>query len=336
MFYNDFIGKETLSKEYKEFSFFKTGLRFENEKMEEYCRTNKFEFNNLVLENMKKYIRQYIPRYATSFWNSRILESEFYIGVNDYGIIKGIPFQGDFPLDFIQEKLKKTLEKYVGYDDPMIRADFRDISIQFEMIKVESMPTPETEVHQEYADYCVRKTQFSKKVDIFAQKYKDWKETYDVINYKLVDIANMKWSREMLIAYVKSHPNTEKITDLLESDFKLEPISGEELKLVKIDKTNLYYWVTEYKDLITNEYRKNKPVFNQTFSKTTPFNLLVSGEMSPFWVRDNPNMNMYVLKITMKMTKLPIFFFSYYDVIYEKWMKCKRVNDIHPMCLNFN
>ena len=42
--YDDFIGKETLNCEYKEFTFNNAGLPLDENSAEYYCYTNKFEF----------------------------------------------------------------------------------------------------------------------------------------------------------------------------------------------------------------------------------------------------------------------------------------------------
>lgn len=331
MNYNDFIGKETISKEYKEFTFFKTDNNFELDQLENYCATNEFDFNDLVLENLKIYIKQYIPRYATSFWNSQIKQSEFYIGVDDYGIVKGIPYKGILPIDFIHEKIHKSFSKYIGTDDPLLRADLRNISIKTEFIKVVPF-IPETAHHPDYLDFLKKKEIFLQKYNSFLEKYKSWKEKYNIINYKLVDIVNTSWSRKMLKEYVASFPNTEQIQELLDGDFKLESISGEELKFIKLDKTNMYYWVTEYKDHLTEQYKNSKPIFHEIFNKMIPFNLFISCELIPYWMK-NKDMNLYVLKISMDILEKPTQYYSYYDFFQKKWLKYKRIVDQQPMCL---
>jgi hypothetical protein len=85
--FNDYIGFETINKEYKEFTFNCAGINIDNKLAEKYCYNNNFKFNEDVLENLKKYIKVYLPKYACSFWNSKIQKSKFYIGVNDFGLV---------------------------------------------------------------------------------------------------------------------------------------------------------------------------------------------------------------------------------------------------------
>jgi hypothetical protein len=92
--FDDFIGTETLSQEYKEFTFNNAGIPIDIKSAEYYCNSNKFEFNEYVILNIQKYFNYYLPKYISGFLNSN-LNGEFYIGINDYGFIKGIPYCGD-------------------------------------------------------------------------------------------------------------------------------------------------------------------------------------------------------------------------------------------------
>ena len=55
--FNEFIGKETLIKEYKEFSLFKKCINITNTQAELYCENKIFNFNNDVISNLKQYIK---------------------------------------------------------------------------------------------------------------------------------------------------------------------------------------------------------------------------------------------------------------------------------------
>ena len=185
--FNEFIGKETLSREYKEFSLFKKSLEIDIHQSEKYCCNNKFEFNQSVISNLKRYIKEYIPKYACSFWNSGIEESELFIGVNDYGLVKGIPYKGNINIEYINIKLKETLNHYIKSDiSPYIRPDIEP-KIEFEIINVIPPNIPDEEVHEDYIEYLNKKKIFLKKYNDFLKKIDDWKEKYSILNLKLVD-----------------------------------------------------------------------------------------------------------------------------------------------------
>lgn len=333
--FNEFIGKETLSREYKEFSLFKKSLQIDIQQSEEYCYNNKFEFNQSVISNLKRYIKEYIPRYACGFWNSGIEESELFIGVNDYGLVKGIPYKGNIDFQYIKLKIKETIDKYVKLDiNPYIRPDFQP-TISIELINVNQCEIPEEEIHEDFTEYLNRKKIFLKKYNDFLKRVDEWKEKYNILNLKLVDIVNTPFTRQRLKEYIKINDENNPVYQLLDTDFKLEQISGLEMKDVKLDKNNPYYWVTTFKDSIVDEYKKNKPIFYANFSRSNlPFNLLIGvSEMIPYWMNYNSNMNLYVLRIILKCKKSQITF-SYYDPYVDRWLKCKRIIEKdQPVCL---
>ena len=101
--YNEYIGIEKLEKEYKEFTFNLAGLALDFKFVEKYCSNNKFDFNRAVLINLKKYVKIYATLNACASFNSNI-DSSFFIGVNDDGFIKGIPFCGELQIEEIQSE----------------------------------------------------------------------------------------------------------------------------------------------------------------------------------------------------------------------------------------
>ena len=108
--FNDYLGKESLDKEYKEFTFNLAGLRIDKKLADEYCTSNKFDFNDAVTANIKKYIKTYLCTNACANFNSNI-DGKFYIGVNDDGFIKGIPYQGELSIKETEEYIYKVLRE---------------------------------------------------------------------------------------------------------------------------------------------------------------------------------------------------------------------------------
>jgi hypothetical protein len=332
--FNEFIGKETISREYKEFSLFKKSLQIDITQSEKYCDSNLFEFNDYVLSNLKSYIKEYIPRYSCGFWNAKIKESELFIGVNDYGLVKGIPYQGEIDQEYIKSYILKIFNKYIKYDKSIHIKDETKIDFEIEFINVENPDKPSENNHQEYKKYLYKKSIFEKKYHDFIKKVEEWKDKYYVLNYKLVDIVNTPETRNQLKEFIKKKDETNPILSLLETDFKLETISGFEMKDIKLDKNNPYYWVTTFKDETVEQYKKSKPIFKEEFNRPNlPYNLLISvSDMIPYWMNYNKNMNLYILKIKMKCQDQ--ISFSYFDCQSKNWLKCKRfIFKNQPVCL---
>ena len=107
MFYNQYIGNETLKDEFKEFTFNHIGLLFDSETAEQLIKSSKWIFNNLIKMNIEKYFRIYIAKYIVAFMDplSEAPYGELYIGVNDKGVVQGIPFQGNLSEEMIKEKI---------------------------------------------------------------------------------------------------------------------------------------------------------------------------------------------------------------------------------------
>ena len=89
---------ETLENEYKEFCI-KTNLfdYYTQLDLDDIIKTGKFDgsiFNNMILDNLNLYCDIYVPKYGSSFTNSKIKNGSLQIGVNDNGEVTGVPFYG--------------------------------------------------------------------------------------------------------------------------------------------------------------------------------------------------------------------------------------------------
>jgi hypothetical protein len=334
--FNEFIGKETLKKEYKEFSLFKKCINITSKQAEIYCENKIFDFNDNVISNLKQYIKEYIPKYACGYWNADIEDGELIIGVNDLGLVKGIPYKETtkpFPIEYIKKKIYKAIESFIYTDsDKSVRPE--PIPIKIELIEVIPPHSPIEKNHPEYTEYLSKKDFFLKKYNLFLKKYQEWKDKYEIVNFKLIDIFNNPTTRNLLKEYVKLKDKDNIVISILDSDYQLEQISGEKMRDLKLDKNNPYYWVTTYKDEFIDEYKKNKPLFTDIFTRSNvPYNLLIGvGDMIPYWLNHNSDMKLYIIRIILQK-KNDGKIYSYYDHITNEWTRCKRMYEGgQPMC----
>jgi hypothetical protein len=338
--FNENIGRESYGTEFKGFSFYKSGMTIDKEEAEKCCQDKKFIFDHLTSLNLDIYIDQYVPRYACGFINSEKDnrshdEKTLFFGVNDFGFVKGIPHKDSIRVEKIKEKIEKTCLTN-------LRTSAR-LHFKVEVIEVdrETVPVPDKDVPEKFTKYLAKKDIYMKKYRDFVDETNKVKERFDIINFKLVDIFNRKETRLELTEYIKKIDPTNPVLEIISSDYQLQQISGEELRDIKTDKTNPYYWVTTYKDSIIDEYKKHKPIFNDLFRKTTPINLLISvDEMIPYWIHSNLDVKLSVIKITFYFekdetkdeTKDDIS--TFFDITMQKWSSCKRVIEKgQPMCL---
>lgn len=319
--YNDFIGPETLQREYKEFSLHKTGVPFELTEVERYCETRQFDFNDLVKKNIAKYIDQYIPKYVSGFWNSG-LDGEMYIGTDDYGCVKGIPLSSDTTLDpewlydYISDVIKTSVREKDG--KPF------ETNVSVDVMSVD-MPEPKDDIHPLYRFYAEQKREFLASYESFLEEYKAWQHTYEIVNMKLVDIVNTLPFRNALMEYIESSPyrNQFVLDTLSDETYRLQAMTGEDIKDIKHDTSNIFYWVTNFKDNLSVNYKKDKPTFTLRFKhRYIPYNLLMcTSDMIPYW----KNIKLYLIRIQCKKQEPNQVHFVYRSD--SQWIYSKRIMD---------
>ena len=333
VFFNDYIGKETIEKEYKEFTFNLSGMHIDMQLAEKYCYNNSFKFNKDVIKNLKKYLEVYLPKYASSFWNTKIKSGIFYIGVNDYGIIKGIPYNGKISIKELKKNIYNIINKNVLClnDNNFIFNDY----IRIKFIKVNKPNKPKTKINKKFLEYLIEKEKYIKEYNDFLKKLKEWRcKLLSISQKKLVDLVNTNNTRQKIIRYIYNHDKKSKIIDLLKSDFKLEYKNHEEISVLKNDINNIYYWITQWKDNTREKIRRQKPIFYNNFNQhNLPINIITSvSDMIPYWYYNNKNMNIYLIKIEFKLIEKN-YNFGYFDINNRFLLTQRVIYNNSPACM---
>jgi hypothetical protein len=338
--FNDFIGVETLEREYKEFTLHNTGLLIDYKLAVIYCKNKKFKFNDLVIKNLKKYTNVYFPKYVCGFLNSDI-KGELYIGVNDYGFIRGIPFHGELDILTIKQNMIDVITKSLK-NNLDIKFDINKL-VNIDIVKIEHPPEPTGELPETFIKYLELKLNYEQKYQQFVQNMTMWKNKMKYYVQKLTDIVNNEDSRKILIDYIKTHDETSNAIKILESDYIMEYRDHGEINILKYDTEQPYYWVCRWKDEMIDMMKSIKPTFNDVdcFS-ATPYNIIVGvSEMIPYWLHNNSDMNLYVVKVSVnKISDIycltPPFdiTFSYLTHDEKKWTSCYRnvLSNGDPVC----
>jgi hypothetical protein len=333
MEYGNNIGKETVSREYKEFTFNHGGLEIDNELAEELVNTSKWCFNNMILKSIKKYIKIYIPKYASAFLNQESMtdKGDFYIGISDSGCIQGIPYQGDMDIEYITSEIKKTVSKYIKADN----MDVLTNSIEVNLINVDYYHTEITKHTPLYNEYVKQVNKIKKKEDNFKKVMTLWNKIHKRYAQKLVDLFNLPSTRFEIKTYIQQHYPECIVIKFIENGYRLECKTHEEINELKNFPEEPYYWVCKFKDEHLEEIRKKRPIpiyKNEIASYLNPLSVIIkTSNMIPWWMQNNDNMKLYVIQVTF--TKKKDNKKVYYLDTFGKYNRCYRsIDDNKPFC----
>ncbi len=319
--YNDDLGCETINKEYKLLIF--NPLLIEQEQSLELLRTGRWIFNQSIDMTLRNYLRIYLPKYIATYTHplTKITKGEFYIGVNDDGLIHGIPYKGQFPIQIIQEEINHIFKNMIRIkgDNKHVKNIIKNkMTIKIQKINTffgpgrnliyEEFIQKSEEINSRYQKYLIQKRKKEELVIKYTNKLHEMlnnKETrYDIINYikeKTDYMIKPFQNKYSSIYYLCETRDYYKFISELRSDFKYKSTNHDEIEIIKEDPTNIFHWVTKWKDSKNSMLRNFKPRSPRTSnSKTYPMFLLSQiHRMIPLWCRNNPELKLYLLKLSI-------------------------------------
>lgn len=299
------IGLETLEKEFKEFGFYN---EVPENLIKKLARSNIIdkktidEFIKHIDKNLELNFMKIVPKYLASFTNSNV-KGELFIGVNDDGKCLGIPHT-----NLTIDKIKKMLQSCEKYVD----CNLDDIEISLTKLKINN-------IQERYNDF---KRMMKKIIDknIFElSKYNDYmnkrtKSLNKINKYrcKIFKVVKNNRLRNECRNFILKECNDMKIIDRLLID--LESLKTEYSMLenqdlihqLKYDKTNIIYWILEFRDFFTSYHVKRtiKQSFNLKLLFGSPYKYIYKSMQlfAPILMRIN-KMHFYVIKLTFNCTK---------------------------------
>lgn len=339
--YNEDLGCETINNEYKLFIF--NPIIVEPDDCLELLRTRRWIFNESTIQSIKTYLRLYLPKYISSYTHplTKVSYGNLLIGINDDGLIYGIPYQGIFPLDIIKNEIdyifknmlliKKYYEpnelKYITnieqspyseqeYNNRLLTMYKNEIIIKISTIK-------KIKFHfdtSNYEMYIHNLNLLQKQYDKYLSKKRIWEKLIFKYTNKLHEMLNDKNLRKDIITFIREKSSYQKksfrtkysdiyylceIRDYyhfmseLKSDFKYSSIKHDTIEKLKDDPTNIFYWVTKWKDSKTTTLKHIKPKSPKILSnKNYPMFLLSQvHRMIPEWCHSNPDLKLYLINI---------------------------------------
>lgn len=335
MFYNQDIGIETISREYKELTF---NHPFDNTEAEELIKSSKWVYNDLIIKDINQYLLKYLPKYTGGFMDilSETLVGELYIGVNDAGIVQGIPYQGMLTKEVFIDEITSIINTNIVCDSKQKELIIN--SITFDIIPVEYIDDSDLSPFQDMlSKYHVYKKDYNTKEKAYAKEYTEWYNQLNIYTTKLTDLFNWEPTRTELYKYIKINQPESGVLKMMEDGFLIEQKNYEEIAILKDDINSPYYWVCKWKDYMIHSVKQYKPVPKHRYDAVHLFDpsqiITKLNCMTPWWMQNNNNMNLFLIKITFKKHQNNNEI--YYLDTFNKINRCYRtVVDNTPCCMS--
>ena len=293
---------------------------------EELIKTKRIPLNSAIISTLKRYGKKYIPEHFCAF-NNKQLDGQLLFGINDWGFVKGFPYQGTLPVKQITNKYYNNIVNSVK---PTMDRDFFEKYVKIEFVKINyniinntNMKDP---ISPRYLKYLEDRKLFEAQLMQEKAIYDDWKIRYAFVTRAMATLLNSYESRILVIDYIKSIDPTSDIIKLLESGETIVSLSKEDISKVVRDKTNPYYWVSEWKDYMCNKLVEERPRFSHSdfVDMNIPVNIVCNmSEMIPYWMMNNNDMNLYMVSIKFINTDRNVKW-SYFDHNINEYVSCYR------------
>jgi len=334
--YNECNGPETAQTEYKLFTFHPKGTSLDpNDESytDNLIRSGDWVFNQQVECNLEFYLNTYIPKYTTAFLShdSETKNGEMYFGVSDDGFIQGIPYQGELDIESIRTKVNTIL------DSDLIQSNYnlKDY-VKTDLIKIDISDFILSLEHQKTIDdYFKYKKIYNEKLAKYLEKKKKWCQKMDYYSDRLQSLLNNIESRSALLQYIIINaPDNKKLHSLLLSSYQFTTKTGEEVCILKENKDSVWYWVTRWKDEMSEVVKPTKPhpppgLCNRVYAHNIITTIV---DMIPHWLNNSSNnINLYLLKFSFQKPEVDL------DIKYRgplsNYIYCyRRMIDSGPLC----
>lgn len=293
MNFGESLGPETISKEYKDFSFTHSYMPYKENELERFILSGEWIFDDLVEKAMKKYVDIYMPKYVASFLNPKtdLDIASFYIGVDDSGIVRGIPYTGD--ITYLEKIVKNSIDPTISN---CLKFEWVPVSYPFKTSDLE-------DVHPRLSQYYEKKRQMNEIIRTREMSYETWMASFKKYSQKLVEIYNDIECRPLFIQYVKQNSHT--VYEQIVNGFEMQQQPYQTIQNYRKSKDNVYYWICQWKDEILRILQKTKPKpinrgVIQSYLCYGPLRIFSKvKEMIPYWIKKNPDLSLYVLKISI-------------------------------------
>lgn len=294
-------------------------------------------FNHVVYDSLKRYIYDYVPKYASAFSNTNLGKEKIgtlYIGINDFGEVTGIPLVGtDIDMDFINKHVNRATSMCLkGVDDVTKKAYTDKIKVTITKLKKDTNLLCDTT--QELLNMMVPlEREYNESYSKYLNDRDEWVRNIKMYSSKLELVLHE--AKADIITFIGDASPSAKAA-LSTPEFLHIDISNLEEK--KNDPDHYIYWLIRYKDLIIGNLLQNKPrppLMPRCFS--VPFNMITHlSELRHKIVKNTPDVKYYMLTIEFPGNDGSGVALAYKNNFEDTWDIRKRIydpNDIYGPCV---
>lgn len=343
----DYLEKETISIEYKEFC-----LKNVEEGTLPADFDNKFttKIEKIVNENIEYYLTNVIPKYVSAFSNlqGNYKKGSVYIGVDDMGQITGIPYLNDAKLNTkkykneISLKIAKYLRITKSNGNILTENEkLRYLKNRMKMKIIQCSLNPnklQDEYHNLTEKNRKRMEKNNKIIDNYLKKKREWYKNVRQYTMKMSILANNRKYRNDCIQYIQENCDDQELKERhigILRQKKYLPIPKTRIfKTLKTDPNSIFYWIVTWKDYMIQTITAKRP--EHPMVPPIPFNAhFLQQRLSHHrkrWIQNTPNIKYYVFKF--QVCRSDKYMIEYRDMKQNAWLSVTRKNKaiIGPYC----
>jgi hypothetical protein len=293
------LSPESLETEYKEF---RLEMSSESPTMTKTIFHDTTILKSMFLNVIEKSMRKYIAKYACAFFNTGI-DGKILFGVSDNSEVVGLPIMAselDSTLSMIDFVIKEELDPI----DPNLKE-----KIIVKSYKIDTIDQTYV-TYQGHKDYIrIKYEEHQKHLDLY-EKYiglkKIFMECIERYRRPIKVIINDPEIRLEFIEYLKFHDKYHLFRSELESGSDI-PIS--DIKVLKHDDTTIVYWITNFRDIRSEEIIKTmRPLWTFESRPVDPYYCILQDFKPMIDSLVEKNFYMYIIEINFKFKNLlPLF-----------------------------
>jgi hypothetical protein len=355
------LGCETKEREYKVFTT--NWHKISHKEALELLRIGRWVFDSQVNDIIKLHIETYFPKYLASFSHpkSDLKKGLFYIGVEDDGIIHGIPYSGVLTVEYVNELIMTTLNRIRSVSSECIE-------MYMSLVKVEVIELDKTNYLKDAydigldSDYSTKMyleiseniRQEEEKYNKYIKKKRNWEFFMESIPQQINNILNEPKICSQLLDIVRDYTkSTTKLEPKYKNIYGYCEIKNDYWSLIqKLKSKNNYKklefedaennrenmlspfcWAMKWRDIKTKPSKILKPIPYLLKKNNTALTTVCDvPKMLPSWIKNGSEINLYIIKITFPRNISPEFILEYQNKN-KKWVQSYRtVINGEPSC----